>query len=225
VTTDEIIDHLYDLPPGEFTSARNDAERALRKEGKRAEAARVKELRKPTAAAAAVNRLVRRHRTDVERFLAGADVLRRAQLEGKGDLAAATLEEREALASLVRVGGEPVRQSLQAAAVDGEAARQLLEARLDRELEPGGFGTLLVDAPRPRGRPRKQPRTAAPAKRDDRAARARLREAREALAGAQAHERRAHKDWKQAEAGVKKAEAAVVRAEEKLAEPGTRPTG
>jgi hypothetical protein len=221
LTTDEIIDHLYDLPPEEFTSARNDAERTLRKEGKRAEAARVKELRKPTAAAAAVNRLVRQHRKDVERFLAAADALRQAQLAGKGDLATATQHERDALSRLVRAGGEHVRQSLQAAAVDKEAAGRLLEARLQQELEPGGFGSLLTGAPRPRSQPRKQPKPPVPPKQNNRAARAKLREAREALTESRARERSAHKDWKRAEADVKKAEAAVARAEESLAALGS----
>jgi hypothetical protein len=58
VEVEEIIDRLYSLPLAEFTTARNDAERELRKAGQKKQAARVKALRKPTAAASAVNRLV-----------------------------------------------------------------------------------------------------------------------------------------------------------------------
>src|SRR5262249_51149563 len=58
VTVDEIIDQLYGLPLGEFTAARNEAAAELSGD----EAKRVKALRKPTGAAAAVNRLVRDHR-------------------------------------------------------------------------------------------------------------------------------------------------------------------
>ena len=39
-----------------------------------------------------------------------------------------------------------MRASLQAAAVDDEIARELLAARLVREPEPAGFGTLLAHA-------------------------------------------------------------------------------
>ncbi len=145
--SDEIIDHLYGLPLAEFTQARNAAASELRKDGQREAADQVKALRKPTAAAGAVNRLVREHRGEVEQFLQAAAALRDAQFSGKGDLAAASRREREALKRLTGLGGEAVRQTLLAAAVDDEAAQQVLEARLERELEPRGFGTLLAHAP------------------------------------------------------------------------------
>jgi hypothetical protein len=141
---DEIIDRLYGLPLSEFTAARNEAARDLRKTGQREAAELVKALRKPTAAAGAVNRLVREHRDEVEQFLRAAAELRDAQFSGKGDLAAATRLEHEALERLTARGGEEVRQSLLAASVDDEAAGRLLDARLERELEPAGFGTLLA---------------------------------------------------------------------------------
>ena len=72
MSTDEITDRLYALPPEEFTQARNQAERELRKAGEPEQADRVKALRKPTAVAAVVNQLVRRHRAQVEAFLAAA---------------------------------------------------------------------------------------------------------------------------------------------------------
>ena len=52
-------DELYALPLGEFTSARNDLEKRLRKDGKREEAAEVKGRRKPTAPAWALNQVAR----------------------------------------------------------------------------------------------------------------------------------------------------------------------
>ena len=143
---EEIADRLYGLPPAEFTKSRNAAVDELREAGQREAAQRVKALAKPTVAAAAVNQLVRRHRADVERFLRAATVLRDAQFAGKGDLAAATRQEREQLERVVELGGEAVRQTLLAAAADEEAARQVLEARLVRDLELRGFGTLLAHA-------------------------------------------------------------------------------
>jgi hypothetical protein len=218
MTPDEIIDRLYGLPQEEFTKARDDAARELRRDGLRAEAARLKELRKPTAAAAAVNQLVRKHRGDVEKFLSAADALRKAQVSGKGDLAASTVAERDALARLVRTGGDQVRQSLQAAAADEGAARQLLEGRLERELEPRGFGTLFAGGKiTPPKRATKDAPPATPRKPDDTAARAELREAERRLTEAKAGEREAQRNWKQAEAEVAKAEKAVARARDALA--------
>ena len=147
MTVDEIIDRLYGLPLAEFTAARNEAARELRKAGEREAAERVKALRKPTAAAGAVNRLVREQRSEVEQFLRTAAELRDVQLSGRGDLGAAKRREHEKLERLTGIGGEAVRQTLLAAAVDDDAAQRLLEARLEHELEPRGFGTLLEHAP------------------------------------------------------------------------------
>ena len=78
----------------------------------------------------------------------------------------ATKREHEELERLTRIGGEAVRQTLLAAAVDDDAAQQLLEARLERELEPRGFGTLLAYAPPAAARPEETTATRAePARR------------------------------------------------------------
>ena len=128
VRVGEIADRLYALPTEEFTRARNQAERELRKAGEREQADRVKALRKPTAAAGAANRLVRGHRPEVDAFLAAAATLRDAQVSGKGNIASAAIAQREALEKLVGLGGESVRATLQAAAVDDNTARDLLAA-------------------------------------------------------------------------------------------------
>ena len=231
----ELVDRLYGLPLAEFTGARNAAATELRKAGQREAADQVKALRKPTAAAAAVNRLVREHRGEVEQFLHAAAAMRDAQFSGKGALTAATKEEHEALARLTRLGGEAVRQTLLAAAVDDDAAQQLLEARLQRELEPRGFGTLLAYAPPAAARPkettaaraRPAPETAprarpAPAEKpatkrpDDGAARTRLQEAKSALRAADAEERQARRHWDQTQRELEKARAAVDEAQGEL---------
>ena len=102
----DIVDRLYGLPLAEFTGARNAATRELRKAGRREAAEQVKALRKPSAAAAAVNRLVREHRGEVEQFLRAAAALRDAQVAGKGDPAAAARQEHEELERLTSLGGE-----------------------------------------------------------------------------------------------------------------------
>jgi DNA-binding phage protein len=202
VSVDEIADRLYALPPEEFTQERNQSERELRKAGEKEQADRVKALRKPTAAAGAVNRLVREHRPEVDAFLAAAADLRDAQFAGKGDIAQAAGAQREALEKLVSLGGEPVRATLQAAAADDNTARDLLAARLVREPEPVGFGTLLAHAePAPA-----KLRAPAPAKPDDSAARAQLQEAKKALGTAEAEERQARRNLEKAQAAVEKAQ-------------------
>ena len=218
---DEITDRLYALPPEEFTRARNEAERELRKSGEREQADRVKALRKPTAVAAAVNQLVRGHRSEVEAFLAAAAGLRDAQFAGKGDLGEAARAEQATLKKLVELGGDSVRQTLQAAAVDDEVAQELLAARLEREPEPAGFGTLLAhaepakasSAAKAKSGSRRAP---SPAKPDDSAARARLQEAKEMLRAAKAEEQRAQRHWAQTQRELERAEAAVEKAQREL---------
>jgi hypothetical protein len=237
---EELIGRLYSLPLAEFTPERNRAERELRKAGRREQAEQVKALRKPTAAAAAANHLVHAHRVQVEAFLQTAAALRDAQVAGKGDLAEAAQAEREELEKLVRLGGEAVRPTLQAAAVDDNTARDLLEARLVREPEPAGFGTLLAHAP-PRARnsssrsqrrsaganrteskspatkaaPRRQ-REAKSVRPDDAVARRRLKEAERMLRGAAAKERQAQRHWTQAQRELAKAQASVEKAQHEL---------
>jgi DNA-binding phage protein len=211
MAADEIADRLYGLPIEEFTSARNDAAAELRNAGRRDEADEVKALRKPTAAAAAVNRLVREHGDRVEEYLAAAAALRDAQFAGKGDVAAATKLERETLDRLVDLASAEVRQTLQAAAVDDAAAEELRRGRLERELEPRGFGTLLSHAkPAPA-----KPKPAKP-KPDDRAARAKLQQAKDALTAARSEERQARRQWEEAQGIVARAEAAVEKAQREL---------
>ncbi|HEY2371683.1 MAG TPA: hypothetical protein VGH82_03965, partial [Gaiellaceae bacterium] len=200
MTVEEIIDRLYGLPLAEFTAARNEAATELSGDDR----ARVKALRKPTAAAAAVNRLVRKHRDDVDTFLSASAALRDAQVAGKGSLEDATKQQRDALARLVKAGGEAVRQSLLAAAVDEDAADELLAGRLERELEPRGFGTLLSHV-----NPSARPARSKPSRPDDREARAKLNEAKQDLSAAEAEERQARRRWEQAQKDADDARAVV----------------
>ncbi len=209
---DEIADRLYALPIEEFTRARNEAATELRKTGRREEAEEIKALRKPTTVAGAVNRLVREHRDQLEEYLAAASALRDAEFAGRGDVAAATKRERETLDRLLRIAGGEVRQTLQAAAVDDEAAEEVRRGRLERELEPRGFGTLLTHAKPAPAKPK-------PAKRkpDDRAARAKLQQARDALTAARSEERQARRRWEQTQGDLARAKSAVEEAQRELA--------
>src|SRR5712691_1483646 len=75
MAADERIDDLYGLPLDEFTAARNALAKELRaSDGEAAE--RVKALRKPNAAAWALNQAVRREPGRLKEFLDAAGELR-----------------------------------------------------------------------------------------------------------------------------------------------------
>ena len=159
-------DELYALPLDEFTPARNELEKRLRGEGDREQAKAVKALRKPTAAAWALNQIARGRKRDVKRLVAAGERLRSAQeglLKGgdRAKLDKAAAEERELVGDLAAaaaaVAGEAgiatgaslddkLRATLHAAATDEDTAHELAAGRLLREREAVGlFG--LVEAP------------------------------------------------------------------------------
>jgi hypothetical protein len=179
---------LYGLPLGEFTRARDELARRLRKEGRREEADAVKALRKPTTAAWALNQLARRREADVARLLEAGKRLRQAQAEllagaGRDELDTAAAEERELVAALARDAAaiaadagtgssetllEKLRATLHAVAADEELARQLAAGRVLRESEAVGVLGIMPGAapparrrqppPKERGRPAREVR-------------------------------------------------------------------
>jgi hypothetical protein len=153
------VDDLYGLPLDEFTPARNELAKRLRKEGDKERADEVKALAKPSVAAWTVNQLARRRGARVKKLLDAGEAVRKAQakaLEGGGAeaLRKATQAERDVVMELRREArdllaesGRPANDSmlerigatLSNAAVDPEA-RGLLEAgRLVEEVESSGF--------------------------------------------------------------------------------------
>jgi hypothetical protein len=185
---DHEIDRLYGLPLAEFTAARN----ALAKELSGDERGRVKKLRKPSAAAWALNQAVRRSPEGLQEFLAAGDKLRAAheQLLAGGERKAvdqATRRERAAAGALVAEAeraaegggsglGERVAGTLRAALADDEAREELEAGRVVREREAAGLGPMMAAAAAPakRGGGRKTG-----ARERERAARKELKEARE----------------------------------------------
>ena len=171
---EEAADELYSLSLGEFTGARDERAKALRKEGHRDDADAVKALRKPTVAAWALNQLARERPKELGRLLAAGKDLRAAQDEllAGGDRKAfqdAAAKERDEVATLTGEaaklaveGGEraspavteKVAATLHAAALDEETAEELRAGRLVREREAiGGFGAMSAEAPPPEGGP------------------------------------------------------------------------
>jgi hypothetical protein len=219
---DRAADDLYGLPLGDFTKARNDLARRLRKEGQRDEADAVKALRKPTAPAWALNQLARRRPKDVEQLLAAGKELREAHeaLLAGGDRAAlprASAQERELVDRLARGASavaaeagtagtaaldEKIRGTLHAAALDEETASELESGRLVREREAVGmFGAGDAEVKEAR-----KPKTAAKPSED-----AQSRDLKRQLAAARSEEQQAERQHATA---AKAAERARTRAAE-----------
>jgi methyl-accepting chemotaxis protein len=163
---------LSDVPPAEFTKARDALAKELRDAGQHEEAKRVAALHKPTAALWVVNQLGRTAPEPLAALIDAAEKMKRAHRQGDADaLRAAMQAQREALhelgrsaeAAAARIGAKATLDLLRrmqntaqaAAAGDPESLR---EGTLERELEPAGFETLLgteVGAPRKRAEPEK----------------------------------------------------------------------
>jgi hypothetical protein len=156
---------LYGLPLERFTEDRNALAKQLRGEGRRDEAAEVSKLRKPSAAAWAVNQLVRTQRRGIDTLFDAGDMLQNAQaalLTGQaepGDLRTAVEAERAAVDQLTeKVRGllsseghdltaatrERVSETLHAAALDQGARTEVQDGCLHRELRHVGLGAMAA---------------------------------------------------------------------------------
>lgn len=149
---------LYGLPRDEFTGARNELAKRLRGDGRRADAERVKELRKPTAAAWIVNQVSRQARGDMKKLLSAGERMRKARTPTR--LRTASAAEREAIARLLgRVedvaGPQPaatierVRETLHAAAGDAGVGALVSAGCLDKEQRLVGFGGAALTPEEP----------------------------------------------------------------------------
>ncbi|MCU1423302.1 MAG: hypothetical protein JWN36_2953 [Microbacteriaceae bacterium] len=159
-----IADELYALDPAEFTAARN--ARAKGTEGELA--ASVKALRKPSAAAALVNRIAREQTAGLDELAALGQRIREAQDDGDRDaLLSLGAERREQIAALTDALGRTaaateVAETLAAAVVDPMAAAAVRSGRLVRALAPGDddpSGAVAVPeeiapVPAPKAKPR-----------------------------------------------------------------------
>jgi hypothetical protein len=191
------IGKLYAAPAEEFVARRKALAQKLRKEGERAAALRVEDLRKPTAAAAVVNQLARTERMNVRALLTAGERLHDAQADllrgGKpGAIRKAAEDERKAIAALVAAArnegvGEAVlrrvESTLHAAAIDPEGRAELAAGRLTKELEAAGFGLEGMPTPKRTGTKKTRPAV-------DREAQRRKRELERARAEVEAAERR-----------------------------------
>ena len=147
---EEIADRLYALPPEEFTAARDE-------EAKQADSAYLRKavmaLRKPTAAAHAVNQLTRHRASDVDALIALGDRIRAAMGNDATEVRRLTDERRTLIAGLVdpdlsAAVQEEVTATLEAATADADLAAAVRSGRLVKPLRYVGFGNLpdLKDA-------------------------------------------------------------------------------
>ncbi|MGZ4286424.1 MAG: hypothetical protein ACXVHB_20085 [Solirubrobacteraceae bacterium] len=227
------IGDLYGVPLDRFVPERTELAKALRKEGRREEAAEVAALRKPSVAAWAVNQLIRTQGRSVKELFGAGDALRRAHgqaASGRGDAQAlrkATHDERAAVETLMEAARglltsdghelsptviDRVAETLRAAALDPDARSQVSEGRLERELRHVGLGFLGDTVPAPAG-PAPAPKRKAPAaklKQDQEQkaeAEARERERAQALKDARASEKDARRELERAQRAVDSAQA------------------
>ena len=144
VDLDEIADSLYGLAPEEFTKARDDAARdATDADLKKA----VKALRRPTAAAHAVNRLTRDRTDDIDALVALGDDMRAAMGGDPQEVRRLTEQRRALIADLVdgdlpTAVQQDVTATLEAATADPELGAALRSGRLVKPLRYAGFGAM-----------------------------------------------------------------------------------
>ena len=222
---------LYGLPANEYTKARNARAKELRQESPELAAA-VAKLPKPTAAAAAVNRLARDEPSEIRALVQAGKRLREAQegaVAGKwgADIQEAVREHRSALDRVQREARrlglsnsvlERAVATVRAASVDPELQPLLERGLLAHEVEATGFSIdpgLVAPVPSKREAQAARPvRDAQEERRAKEAARARLRAAKEELAEAKRAAAAARKELGRAEREAKRTADAVAKAEE-----------
>jgi hypothetical protein len=224
------IVELYRLPRDEFTGARNQLVKRLRRDGKRAEAEQLKAVRKPTAAAWIVNQLRQHARGDLRKLLSAGERMRKARTAP--ELRKASAAEREAIAGLLgRVeevaGSQPVatiervRETLHAAAADPSVGELVSAGRLDKEQRLVGFaGAALVTDDRVKKRESREvaagnARQAAQSRGEQRRLRRERDAAKRELEQAKRGHERAQADAQHAHAELERAERRLHKARER----------
>ena len=156
------IDRLYALPLEEFTPERDEVAKRLRQEGNAEAAGAVKELKKPSIAAWAVNQVQRDRPDEVRELVDVTEELHRVykKLSSAGArerLGEAAEMQRKLIQSLVRcaaqlleAGGHAasdatlgkVADTLRAAGLDPEVREQVAQGRVVKEQRAAGLGPL-----------------------------------------------------------------------------------
>jgi PAS domain-containing protein len=187
VTLDDALDELYGVPPEEFVATR----KRLAKQLGGDEGAAFAKLRKPSRAAAILNRLAREERRAVDLLLDAGHRLRQAGLD-KAAVDRARTAESDALKQLTkaaeRLGARgqalaQVAESLRAAAVTEQGRELLARGRFVEPLQASGFEAYAgLELPKQQPRPKPAPKRAAERRRAETA----LRELEQRLEAARA---------------------------------------
>jgi hypothetical protein len=236
-------DPLYGLPLPEFVAARDELARRLRREGARDDAVIVAKLRRPSAAAWAVNQVVRTQRAAARELWAAGDALLDAQqrlVSGGGsatELRAAAARERDAVEALgsaaaglldptgrapSRTTLERVHETLHAAALEPDVRERAAAGRLESEHRHIGLGGAVGTGPaRAAGpAPAPSPERGEPPDRDreleERERRERRRRLRDAVTAAEADLEGARAALADADASVRQARREADEAQERL---------
>jgi hypothetical protein len=224
-------DALFRVRPEQFTAARNRLAAELRRAGKDSDATALAKLPRPTPVVWAINQAAHRDRAAVDRLLAAADQLKRAQLgRGTADVATSAKAYQDAVAALVErslahlaEGGRATTAAtrtrltgtLMAAATDPGLRDELRAGQLSREQTVTGFDVFGDARPplrvvQPSPPPRPGSRTPSPPRPSPEAQRAARREAE-----AQVRLETARADLAQAESRARElAKTAAERAKE-----------
>ena len=151
------VDALYAGAPEDFVKARGELAKRLTKEKRKDEAAEVKKLRKPTAAAAVVNQLSRDNAKEIDALVAAGEKLRDPDtVSDQKKLRAAVAKERKAVEALMDAAGsiggsgatlDRVGETLRAVVSDPELAELVRAGRLDSEREASTIGFELALMP------------------------------------------------------------------------------
>jgi DNA repair exonuclease SbcCD ATPase subunit len=236
------LDDLFGRPLDEFTTARNELARRLKKAGQEDAAARIQALKKPSVPVWAANQLARRHPDEVQELVGAGERLRKAQEAalrggaGSEDVREATGAERNAARALTRLAhelleaeGRPTTRAvtdrigslLRAAAIDSDVSALLSAGRLSEEVESTGFGAVAGIVPPPTKRPRAQPKDDTARKRQEEEQRrkrleAQVQKLRRAAEEAEARLERAEQAAEKARAAAEGAREALSAAEAEL---------
>jgi hypothetical protein len=234
------LDDLFARPLDEFTGARNELAKRLRKAGQEEAAARVQALKKPSVPVWAVNQLARRNADEVKALVDAGAELRKVQAAafrggGRDAVREATAAEREAARTLTRRAhellaeeGRPVTRAvtdrigslLRAASVDPEAAPLLAAGRLAEEVDATGFGAVAGIAPARPARAKARPKGDAERQRREQQRKrleAQVERRRGAVAEAEVKAERAEQAAEKARADAEEARRALAAAESELA--------
>ena len=161
INLEDEVDALFKLPLAEFTDARNDLAKRLKRGGRADDSNLVKALAKPPVSAWAVNQLHWNHREEFDELIAAAQGFRQAQASQAAGASAEmrrSLEaRREALsrlseraAALLRDSGhnatpdmiQRVTTTLEAVSAYASLPDGVTIGRLTRDLDPPGFELL-----------------------------------------------------------------------------------